>query len=109
MLIIHGGCTPFQVAHMTILFSDNEGSFELAGIHVVDPKIGGELHRADGVFRNVAERAVREDRRVQGCIKVVPYRNHTPHILFYQLDRKSTRLNSSHVAISYAVVCLKKK
>src|SRR5690625_7046329 len=26
-----------------------------------------------------------------------------------QLDRKSTRLNSSHVAISYAVFCLKKK
>src|SRR5690625_5376567 len=24
-------------------------------------------------------------------------------------DRKSTRLNSSHVAMSYAVVCLKKK
>src|SRR5437660_12925489 len=27
----------------------------------------------------------------------------------HQLDRKSTRLNSSHVAISYAVFCLKKK
>src|SRR5690625_5514652 len=27
----------------------------------------------------------------------------------YTLDRKSTRLNSSHVAISYAVFCLKKK
>src|SRR5690625_6722705 len=26
-----------------------------------------------------------------------------------QVDRKSTRLNSSHVAISYAVFCLKKK
>src|SRR5690625_5508857 len=26
-----------------------------------------------------------------------------------QSDRKSTRLNSSHVAISYAVFCLKKK
>src|SRR5204863_9971541 len=26
-----------------------------------------------------------------------------------QLDRKSTRLNSSHVEISYAVFCLKKK
>src|SRR3989442_2174919 len=26
-----------------------------------------------------------------------------------QLDRKSTRLNSSHVRISYAVFCLKKK
>src|SRR5690625_5466719 len=27
----------------------------------------------------------------------------------YNGDRKSTRLNSSHVAISYAVFCLKKK
>src|SRR5690625_6882721 len=27
----------------------------------------------------------------------------------YRRDRKSTRLNSSHVAISYAVFCLKKK
>src|SRR5690554_7047460 len=29
--------------------------------------------------------------------------------LIYNLDRKSTRLNSSHVRISYAVFCLKKK
>src|SRR5690625_2441344 len=28
--------------------------------------------------------------------------------LFHDLDRKSTRLNSSHVASSYAVFCLKK-
>src|SRR5690625_6781355 len=27
----------------------------------------------------------------------------------FSVDRKSTRLNSSHVAISYAVFCLKKK
>src|SRR5699024_11712478 len=27
----------------------------------------------------------------------------------YAIDRKSTRLNSSHVSISYAVFCLKKK
>src|SRR6266496_2715748 len=31
------------------------------------------------------------------------------NILVYVLDRKSTRLNSSHVEISYAVFCLKKK
>src|SRR5690625_6035640 len=30
-------------------------------------------------------------------------------IVARRLDRKSTRLNSSHVAISYAVFCLKKK
>src|SRR5690606_40188236 len=29
--------------------------------------------------------------------------------LLAQIDRKSTRLNSSHVKISYAVFCLKKK
>src|SRR5439155_8309055 len=29
--------------------------------------------------------------------------------LSLEADRKSTRLNSSHVAISYAVFCLKKK
>src|SRR5690625_5600325 len=32
-----------------------------------------------------------------------------PNGKLLQLDRKSTRLNSSHVAISYAVFCLKKK
>src|SRR5699024_12003310 len=30
-------------------------------------------------------------------------------ILIDRADRKSTRLNSSHVSISYAVFCLKKK
>src|SRR5690606_41050605 len=31
------------------------------------------------------------------------------HIRHFSVDRKSTRLNSSHVKISYAVFCLKKK
>src|SRR5699024_12785595 len=31
------------------------------------------------------------------------------HLIIAQQDRKSTRLNSSHVSISYAVFCLKKK
>src|SRR5256885_12267169 len=30
-------------------------------------------------------------------------------IIGYFIDRKSTRLNSSHLVISYAVFCLKKK
>src|SRR3712207_7127074 len=33
----------------------------------------------------------------------------TEACFFYGLDRKSTRLNSSHANISYAVFCLKKK
>src|SRR5690606_42162899 len=35
--------------------------------------------------------------------------NRTLQYLYAMLDRKSTRLNSSHVKISYAVFCLKKK
>src|SRR6266581_1937433 len=31
------------------------------------------------------------------------------HAMWSRLDRKSTRLNSSHPSISYAVFCLKKK
>src|SRR5438132_1730539 len=31
------------------------------------------------------------------------------HVLRFWEDRKSTRLNSSHTVISYAVFCLKKK
>src|SRR5690625_5309476 len=39
-----------------------------------------------------------------------PYRSeHDGYLENYRRDRKSTRLNSSHVAISYAVFCLKKK
>src|SRR5437667_7384293 len=30
-------------------------------------------------------------------------------VMIHQGDRKSTRLNSSHITISYAVFCLKKK
>src|SRR2546426_8661477 len=39
------------------------------------------------------------------------YRDFSPtiHWIFVLLDRKSTRLNSSHLVISYAVFCLKKK
>src|SRR5258708_29005617 len=39
------------------------------------------------------------------------WRNSSPFIVFnsHLVDRKSTRLNSSHQIISYAVFCLKKK
>src|SRR2546426_2279417 len=36
-------------------------------------------------------------------------RSHNEQIREKQRDRKSTRLNSSHLVISYAVFCLKKK
>src|SRR5256885_10961484 len=37
------------------------------------------------------------------------YLHPSPHSAGVTIDRKSTRLNSSHLVISYAVFCLKKK
>src|SRR5438034_4060062 len=44
--------------------------------------------------RNLRQAAQRQSRSLRGC---------------RDQDRKSTRLNSSHTVISYAVFCLKKK
>src|SRR5437667_6316850 len=50
---------------------------------------------------------------MQSALKLIPAKtkllpvNNAGHEL--RLDRKSTRLNSSHITISYAVFCLKKK
>src|SRR5437868_12266654 len=56
---------------------------------------------------------VRRDRRIprirQGRNRGRAGVGEAPSIGRRQRDRKSTRLNSSHVSISYAVFCLKKK
>src|SRR3712207_8610906 len=80
------------------------------------------------LFRSRRERGKMEAAQfLRDLIEAVPYRIHTVltdngiqftarkrdiydgwHI-FDRVDRKSTRLNSSHANISYAVFCLKKK
>src|SRR5207249_7389966 len=62
------------------------------GVHAVDA--GEDLHE-----RRLAG-AVFPDERVE---------NGAGKSTLMKIDRKSTRLNSSHVSISYAVFCLKKK
>src|SRR3712207_7907851 len=60
------------------------------------------------LFRSILENLHRFNivhvKRVQGTC-----RRHTIDDVERILDRKSTRLNSSHANISYAVFCLKKK
>src|SRR3989454_6184134 len=46
-----------------------------------------------------------DDVRLDGHVAGHPFDPPKPR----ELDRKSTRLNSSHLVISYAVFCLKKK
>src|SRR5256885_6681466 len=71
-----------------------------------------ELAGLDGL-RNLAVRATLE-RPVPVLLQRVEERVRNPHAVIrvlarHGLDRKSTRLNSSHLVISYAVFCLKKK
>src|SRR5207249_8873337 len=57
-----------------------------------------------------AESGSRERRQLGvGASADVAHRLQDPTALRGDRDRKSTRLNSSHVSISYAVFCLKKK
>src|SRR2546426_6853589 len=70
------------------------------------------------LFRSVAVAAVEdevsvtaepEDRRPVGRHRPETRAERPPLIVRGVRDRKSTRLNSSHLVISYAVFCLKKK
>src|SRR5690349_23156709 len=81
-----------------------------------------ELHsfptrRSSDLERRIALKQRSECRRVVECIEDVETRQLRGRDQIGEMDvvvrgaedRKSTRLNSSHVEISYAVFCLKKK
>src|SRR3989442_11759359 len=62
-----------------------------------------ERHLGDGVIEAIVDAALEKGRlRKRERRRIMSY----PLVI---RDRKSTRLNSSHVRISYAVFCLKKK
>src|SRR3712207_8363823 len=58
-----------------------------------------------------ARHRLRVQPRVRRVVVRTPGPDAQPHVVGARLreDRKSTRLNSSHANISYAVFCLKKK
>src|SRR5690625_6804280 len=77
----------------------------------VDARIGGSIPHAHfvpvpppariGDIKHAAEIQIKIGLGNNPVLPVV--------VMLPEIDRKSTRLNSSHVAISYAVFCLKKK
>src|SRR2546426_7893543 len=64
---------------------------------------------ADGVRRRGAAVARDQSRRERGLSQHPLLQVKNLHASVEGRDRKSTRLNSSHLVISYAVFCLKKK
>src|SRR5690625_1934216 len=83
------------------------------GLLALNPGIRQRARRL--LERLILDRRPRRDtlqplKGVRGFLRVpVETRQHQLPLLLVDRDRKSTRLNSSHVAISYAVFCLKKK
>src|SRR5436305_13720839 len=71
------------------------------------------LHAALPIFENggfaAAARPNEADEVAGRNGQVDVIQDHRPGDFVSFIDRKSTRLNSSHVRISYAVFCLKKK
>src|SRR5690625_6695692 len=65
------------------------------------------LEAVDAVLRRSGVSPEGLGAAVEALVGPVPVRSDTAAA--EAADRKSTRLNSSHVAISYAVFCLKKK
>src|SRR5207248_11770059 len=86
----------------TTLFRSIEKSLALA---LIDP-----AHAALGTKLQVHVVGIERPARVIAPSPFDPSgRQHGPGASFRVRDRKSTRLNSSHRTISYAVFCLKKK
>src|SRR5699024_7592078 len=73
-------------------------------------RVNGENPKYSGAHRNLTAEQIeafeKEGRKPSIRFRVPEHRTYTFNDI---VDRKSTRLNSSHVSISYAVFCLKKK
>src|SRR5690606_39423887 len=67
-----------------------------------------EAAAAKGVGSAMQDRLRLDEKRLKGVADALREVAGLPDPVA-QVDRKSTRLNSSHVKISYAVFCLKKK
>src|SRR5207249_12280248 len=69
------------------------------------PRHAGDLRRGRQRLGRAGDEPVASRVRGPGVHDVLREAGRVPEVR----DRKSTRLNSSHVSISYAVFCLKKK
>src|SRR3990172_146686 len=85
VLVPHGGGAALEVAHVASLLGDDEGPLELPRLRSVDAEVGRELHRAADAPGDVDERAVAEDRGVEGGEVVVGVGDDRPEVLPDQL------------------------
>src|SRR2546426_6255443 len=90
----------------TTLFRSHDGGRRRVGDPEVLLESGGGEKDLDQLTRDVSDGELPEQLRL--ALQTLRHAVFQPMLHRLQ-DRKSTRLNSSHLVISYAVFCLKKK
>src|SRR5690625_6713809 len=100
------------------IFNDHKGTYGRKRIKqaleeeyflVVNEKRVARLMRKYGLVCKIRRKRFKHQNQPVGDIPNILNQNFKAMKPKIKLDRKSTRLNSSHVAISYAVFCLKEK
>src|SRR5690606_2665285 len=115
----HEGIMESQILNLLGVRPKYDGFGKVRGIELISPE---ELRRPrvdvvvtpSGLYRDMFPQFMQLiDQAIslvyQSPEEVNPIRTHVDQAMQDLKDRKSTRLNSSHVKISYAVFCLKKK
>src|SRR5207253_10758975 len=99
-----------HLSFLSFFFFNDPSTTEIytLSLHDALPISYRRLHRRDDAVLAVRPGAA-HDPRCRGCVNAGHLTALAGRCDFSDQDRKSTRLNSSHVAISYAVFCLKKK
>src|SRR5690625_3246848 len=105
------------IVHVVRCFEDEDVVHNMGSVDPIRDieTINTELILAD--ISSVERRLERDQKKARGGDKealatiqlierLLPHLNETKPAVTFPLDRKSTRLNSSHVASSYAVCCL---
>src|SRR5205814_10604549 len=104
---------PFAVGGATALFQERstpEKLFEV--IERYHPTILTTVPTMINAMLNMEGSAERDIKSLRFCYsagEALPVELYHRWMETFGIDRKSTRLNSSHLGISYAVFCLKKK
>src|SRR5437667_6694732 len=97
-----------EVGHMNM----GAGRIVHMDITRIDLMIANKQFENVSLFRQAMERGRQRQLHFLGLLSDGGVHSHIHHLfalLEMAKDRKSTRLNSSHITISYAVFCLKKK
>src|SRR5256885_13191156 len=90
-------------------FKANDGAYVRKNFFGRDPRALKMVeHMSDDEIWNL-RRGGHDSQKVYAAFHAANSHKGQPTVLLVKTDRKSTRLNSSHLVISYAVFCLKKK